>query len=188
MDKNTKTALSVFAIVFAMVGLSFASVPLYDLLCRVTGFGGTTQIAESAPTPDQILDRDMTVYFNADTDRNLDWQFRAEKSKIELKVGEQKLINFIAKNTSDKPIAGTAVYNVTPLKGGQFFFKTQCFCFESQILQPGEEMNMPVVFYIDPKIDEDRGMDDVGTMTLSYNFFKSESEELDEALEEFYNR
>ncbi|MEM7618095.1 MAG: cytochrome c oxidase assembly protein [Pseudomonadota bacterium] len=187
MDKNTKTLLAVLTLVAGMIGLAFASVPLYDIFCRVTGFGGTTQISQSAPAVDEILDREIAVYFNADTNQNLDWNFKAEKTKIRTRIGEQKLINFVAENTDSEAVAGTAVYNVTPAKAGKYFHKTQCFCFDHQLLQPDEEMNMPVVFYIDPSIAEDENMDDVKAITLSYSFFKADSKALEEALEEFYN-
>lgn len=187
MDKNTKTLLSVFCIVFAMVGLAFASVPLYDLFCRVTGFGGTTQISEAVPGEDEILDRQITIKFNADTNRNLNWAFRPDQREMTVNVGQQGLISFNAKNRHFTPVAGTAVYNVTPLKAGKYFQKTQCFCFDRQVLTPGESMDMPVVFYVDPSIAEDRNMDDVKTITLSYSFFKADSKALDDALEEFYN-
>jgi len=187
MDKNTKTLLLVLSFVGFMVGVAFASVPLYDLFCRVTGFGGTTQVSIAAPAEDKILDREITVIFNGDTNRNLNWSFKPETRKITLKIGAQGLINFKGKNIASQPSVGTAVYNVTPLKVGKYFQKTQCFCFDEQILQPGEEMNFPVVFYIDPAIAEDRNMDDVKTISLSYSFFKSNSKALDSALEAFYN-
>lgn len=187
MDKNTKTLLSVFAVVFFMVGLAFASVPLYDLFCRVTGFGGTTQVSTNIPDESEILDRQITVRFNADTNRKLNWSFKPEMRKTTLNVGQQGLINFIAKNKDRQPGVGTAVYNVSPPKAGQYFHKTQCFCFDAQMLVPGQEMNMPVVFYVDPAIADDRNMDDVKTITLSYSFFESDSKELDQALEAFYN-
>jgi len=183
-DKNTKTLLTVFGVVFLMVGLAFASVPLYDLFCRVTGFGGTTQL--STELPDKILDRKMTVNFTTAVNRKLPWDFEAEQSSITLNIGQDALINFVAENNGSEPVAGTAVYNVTPLKAGKYFHKTQCFCFDYQILKPNQKMNFPVVFYIDPSIADDPNMEDVTTITLSYNFFKSESSELDEAMEEFY--
>lgn len=187
MDKNTKTLLAVLTIVAGMIGLAFASVPLYDVFCRVTGFGGTPQISANAPAADEILDREITVYFNTDTNANLNWDFKAEQQKITLKVGEQKLINFTAQNNDKDPVAGTAVYNVTPAKAGIYFHKTQCFCFDNQLLTPDQKMNMPVVFYIDPSIAEDENMDDIKTITLSYSFFKADSKALEDALEEFYN-
>ena len=182
--KNQRTGLIVLGIVFGMVGLAFASVPLYDLFCRVTGFGGTTQVATSVP--DVILERKVTVRFNSDVNRALPWSFRPEARDMELNIGQEGLIAYIAENTSDIPVAGTAVYNVTPPKVGKYFHKTQCFCFEEQVLQPGQAMNMPVLFFVDPSIADDPYMDDVETITLSYTFFRTETEELDKALEEYY--
>ena len=187
MDKNTKTLILVFGIVALMIGVAFASVPLYDLFCKVTGLGGTTQVSLSAPAQDEILEREVTIRFTGDTNRNLNWSFSPEKNKVTLPIGQQGLINFKAKNPSTTATVGTAVYNVTPLKAGKYFKKIQCFCFDEQILTPGQEMNMPVVFYIDPEIATDRNMDDVKTITLSYSFFKADSKALDSALEAFYN-
>ncbi len=184
-DKNTRTLLIVFGAVFFMVGLAFASVPLYDLFCRVTGFGGTTQL--SSTLPDTILDRKITVKFNTDVNKKLPWDFESETSEITLNVGQDALVNFVATNNGDTPVAGTAVYNVTPLKAGKYFHKTQCFCFDYQILNPNQKMNMPVVFYVDPSMNDDPNMEDVTTITLSYSFFKSDSSELDQAMETFYN-
>ncbi|NQZ13535.1 MAG: cytochrome c oxidase assembly protein [Alphaproteobacteria bacterium] len=185
MDKNTRVLLLVFGIVFAMGALAFASVPLYNLFCRVTGFGGTTQISDTVP--DQVFDREITVRFNTDTSKQLPWSFKPETNKMIVNVGQQKLINFIAQNKSSKPVTGTAVYNVTPLKAGKYFQKTQCFCFDEQTLVPKQKMNMPVAFYIDPSIMDDESMSDVSSITLSYSFFKAETKELDAALEAFYN-
>lgn len=187
MNKNTKTLLSILGIVVFMIGLAFASVPLYDAFCRITGFGGTTQVSQTAPSNDEILDREVTIHFNGDTNRGINWQFEPEIRKIKLNIGQQGLITFKAKNLGNAPSTGTAVYNVTPAKAGKYFQKTQCFCFDSQTLQPKQAMDMPVVFYIDPSIIKDRNMDDVKTITLSYSFFKSDSKELDSAMEEFYN-
>lgn len=184
--KNRKTGLMVLAVVFVMVGLAFASVPLYDLFCRVTGFGGTTQTAQAAPSQSEILDRIITVQFNSDVNRNLPWVFAPEEQSMDINIGQEGLINYFAKNKSKKPVAGTAVYNVTPPKVGKYFHKTQCFCFNEQVLQPGERMNMPVLFFVDPAIADDPYMDDVKNITLSYTFFKTESAELEKALEEYY--
>ena len=184
-DKNTRTLAIVFLIVFMMVGLAFASVPLYNLFCRVTGFNGTTQLSQELP--DEVLNRKMTVQFITDVNSRLPWSFKSETSSLTLNIGQDALINFVAQNTGNKPVTGTAVYNVTPLKAGKYFHKTQCFCFDNQTLQPNEKMNMPVVFYIDPSIADDSNMEDVTTITLSYNFFKADTQELDEAMEKFYN-
>ncbi|HPF77917.1 MAG TPA: cytochrome c oxidase assembly protein [Alphaproteobacteria bacterium] len=187
MDKNTKTLVSVLGVVAVMIGLAFASVPLYNVFCRVTGYGGTTQVSELAPSEDQILDRDITIHFNSDTNRNIKWDFKPDKRQITIKVGQQGFMSFRTKNNDNKAVTGTAVYNVTPSKAGEYFHKTQCFCFDRQTLKPGEEVEMPVVFYVDPSIAEDRNMDDVSTITLSYSFFKADSKELDSAIEAFYN-
>ena len=187
MDKNRKTLLFVLGIVAMMIGVAFASVPLYNLFCKVTGFGGTTQISAAAPAKDKILDREITIHFNGSTNRNLNWQFEPEIRKINLRIGEQGLINFKGKNITARPSTGTAVYNVTPLKAGKYFHKTQCFCFDAQKLEPGQEMNFPVVFYVDPSIAQDRNMDDLKTISLSYSFFKSDSQELENAMEEYYD-
>lgn len=180
-EKNTRTLLIVFGVVFFMVGMAFASVPLYNLFCRVTGFGGTTQVSNHLP--DRILDRTVTVQFNTDVNRGLPWTFESEINKLTLKIGQDALVNFVAHNTSSQPVAGTAIYNVTPLKVGKYFQKTQCFCFDYQLLKPNERMNMPVVFYIDPAMDDDPDMEDVTTITLSYSYFQANSAELDKAIE-----
>lgn len=185
MDKNTKTLATVFGVVILMVGLAFASVPLYDMFCRVTGFGGTTMISDSLP--DKVLERTVTVKFDANTTRNMNWSFKPEKHQQTVQLGQQGIISFLAKNNGSRATAGTALYNVTPNKAGKYFQKMQCFCFDEQTLKPGEEMPMPVVFYIDPSMADDPNMEDVKTITLSYTFFPAESQELDNALEAFYN-
>jgi cytochrome c oxidase assembly protein subunit 11 len=185
MNKNTRVLALVFGGVFIMGALAFASVPLYDMFCRATGFAGTTQISDSVPS--EIFDRKITVRFNTNTASDLPWSFEPETRRIDVNVGQQGLINFIAKNRSNRPKTGTAIYNVTPLKAGKYFQKTQCFCFDEQTLTPNQRMNMPVAFYIDPSIMDDENMEDVSSITLSYTFFESETKELDAALEAFYN-
>lgn len=185
MDKNKRMLLMVFGTVFLMVGLSFASVPLYRLFCQMTGYGGTTQRAESLPGI--VLDRKVTVHFDANTSTDMPWIFKPEQASTTVQLGQQGLASFLAKNELSKPTEGTALFNVTPDKVGKYFHKIQCFCFSGQMLKPGEEMHMPVVFYIDPKMAEDKEMDDVTSVTLSYTFYPSESEELDKAMEAFYN-
>ena len=184
--KNARTGLTVLAAVLSMAGLAYASVPLYDLFCRVTGFAGTTQISEALP--DKILERKITVQFNADTDRRLPWNFKPEQRAIEVQLGQKGITAYSASNTAKAASTGTAIYNVTPLKAGKYFHKIQCFCFDEQTLQPGEEVSMPVLFYVDPKMDTDPNMEDVKTITLSYTFFKAESKELEQGLEAFYNQ
>ena len=181
--RNGIVAGTVLAVVFAMVGLSFAAVPLYALFCQVTGFGGTTQRAERAA--DRVLDRSVTVRLNADTAPNLPWRFAPEAREVTLKLGEQSLVSYRAENRAGHPVTGTAVFNVTPEKAGRYFNKIECFCFAEQTLEPGQAVDMPVSFFIDPAMADDRGMDDVGTITLSYSFFRARSKELDRAVQRF---
>lgn len=183
--KNLKVLVTVLAAVFIMVGVSFASVPLYNLFCRVTGFGGTTQVAQDLP--DHVLDRTVTVKLNSDTASNLPWQFEPDMREIDLQIGQKGFVSFHAENKTDVPITGTALYNVVPTKAGKYFHKVQCFCFGEQLLEPKQRVAMPVMFYVSPDIADDPNMDDVKTITLSYTFFKAESEALDQALEAFYN-
>lgn len=181
--KNKRVAIAIACVVISMIALAYASVPLYNLFCRVTGFGGTPIV--SSETPHQVLDRIVTVNFNTDVNPRLPWSFGAETRRVKINVGQDMLINFKARNTSDEAIAGTALYNVTPNKVGKYFHKIQCFCFDKQILHPGQSMNMPVLFYIDPALNDDPYMDDVKSITLSYTFFKTESEELEQAVENY---
>ena len=183
--KNLKVLVTVLTAVFIMVGVSFASVPLYNLFCRVTGFGGTTQVAQDLP--DHVLDRTVTVKLNSDTASNLPWQFEPDMREIDLQIGQKGFVSFHAENKTDVPITGTALYNVVPTKAGKYFHKVQCFCFGEQLLEPKQRVAMPVMFYVSPDIADDPNMDDVKTITLSYTFFKAESEALDQALEAFYN-
>ena len=167
------TALVLIAVVAGMAGASFAAVPLYRLFCQVTGFAGTTQTAVAAPA--EALDRVMTVRFNADVGKRLPWRFRPDQGPVELRVGEQGLAFFTAANTSNETVTGHAVFNVTPLKAGRYFTKIQCFCFDEQVLGPGETARMPVTFFVDPEIAEDPNLDDVSTITLSYTFFRTDT-------------
>lgn len=183
--KNARTGLAVFAVFLCMVGLSFASVPLYNLFCRMTGFDGTTRTAETLPG--KILDRTVTVKFNASTGRNMMWDFRPELREIDVRLGEKGLAAFHAKNRNNTATAGTAIYNVTPFKAGKYFHKIQCFCFDEQALQPGQDVSMPVMFFVDPAMNDDPDMEDVKVITLSYTFYPVESKELEEALDAFYN-
>jgi len=160
-----------------MTGLAFASVPLYRLFCQVTGYGGTTQVAERAPG--RVFERRITVRFNADVNPKLPWHFQPLERAVTLRVGEPGLAFYRAVNLTDQPVSGTATFNVTPLKAGQYFNKTQCFCFDEQRLEAGEAVEMGVSFFIDPAILEDRNLDDVTTVTLSYTFFRSLEDEAD---------
>ncbi len=166
---NGRLALTLGLVVCGMVGLSFAAVPLYRVFCQVTGYGGTTQVAEAAP--DRVLDRTVTVRFEGFVNGKLPWRFAPEQREVTLKVGEPGLVFFKAENLADRPTAGVATFNVTPLKIGQYFNKVQCFCFNEQTLQPGETVDMGVSFFVDPAIDEDLNAAEVRTITLSYTFF-----------------
>jgi len=183
MTATRRTVISCLAIVAVMTGLSFAAVPLYDLFCKVTGYGGTTQEA-SAPS-ERIGKTSITVAFDASLHRDMPWKFRAVQPKMVLKTGETGLAFYTATNTSDRPVTGTATFNVTPQKAGYYFTKIECFCFTEQTLQPGESVQMPVQFYVDPEIEEDPDTDEVRTITLSYTFFEAagtgRSEEEEEA-------
>ena len=169
--RNQLVLTGLFALVFAMVGLSFAAVPLYDLFCRVTGYGGTTQVADA--TPDRVLEREIRVRFLADTDRDLPWDFEPVQREVILRVGEPGLAFYTAENLSDRPVTGMAAYNVLPAKAGVYFNKIQCFCFDAQTLAPGESVSMPVYFFVDPAMDDDPNLDEIRTVTLSYTFFRS---------------
>jgi len=184
-QKNIRVLKYTIGFVFFMVAMAYASVPLYDMLCRVTGWGGTTRMTKE--NPHKVLDRDITVRFNADVARDMPWSFHPDMKEIKLKVGQDGFVSFVAFNPLSQPVAGTAVYNVTPLKAGKYFYKTQCFCFNEQILTPQLRVHMPVVFFVDPAITEDPEMDDLKTITLSYTFFRKDSEALEKAMEKFYN-
>ena len=167
---NQRTATWVVALVIAMVGMAYAAVPLYDLFCRVTGYGGTTRVAEdfSAVT---VVDRDIKIRFNAATHRDMLWEFKPVDLGTEVKVGERAMAYYEAYNPTNRTITGTATYNVTPHKAGPYFTKIDCFCFTEQTLKPGERMVMPVLYYIDPAIMDDSSLDRTHEITLSYTFF-----------------
>jgi cytochrome c oxidase assembly protein subunit 11 len=181
--KNRKILTITLGFVASMIALSFASVPLYKRLCQVTGWGGTTQTA--ARNTNKVYDREMVIQFNADTDTHLPWVFKPDVRNVKIKVGQNALITYSAENKGKLPIAGTAIHNVTPLKAGQYFNKTQCFCFGEQILQPGQKVHMPVTFFIDPKIMDDRELRDLKTITLSYTFYRHDSPELEKAVKKY---
>jgi len=166
------TVVLATSLIAGSLALTAAAVPLYRLFCQVTGYGGTTQVAEALPaTP---LDQTIKVRFNADVDPALPWSFRPAQREVEVRLGEQNLAYFHARNRSDRAIVGQAVYNVTPFKAGSYFDKIACFCFDEQVLQPGEEVDMPVSFFVDPAIATDPNTRDVTTITLSYTFFMVE--------------
>ena len=183
--RNGVVLVALFAVVFAMVGLSYAAVPLYSLFCRVTGFGGTTQVADRVA--DEVLDRTVRVRFTADVDRGLPWAFAPETREIELRIGEPGLVYYEAENLGATASAGAAVYNVVPAKAGVYFYKVQCFCFDDQTLAPGQRARLAVYFFVDPAMADDPGLDEVRTITLSYTFFRSQSYVPDDAIEGYDN-
>lgn len=166
---RTVTGVALAGLVAGMVGLSYASVPLYRIFCQVTGFGGTTQIAAQAPG--EVLERTVTVRFNADVAPGLAWTFEPVQRDMTVRIGENALAFYRARNLTDRPLVGMATFNVTPDKTGQYFNKIACFCFDQQRLEPGQTVDMPVSFFVDPSLARDRGMNDVSHITLSYTFF-----------------
>ncbi len=173
--RNRRLAVTLACVVAGMVGLSFAAVPLYQLFCQVTGFGGTTQVAEAAPGA--AGERVFKVRFNADVNRDLPWRFRPRVREMTLKVGEPGLAFYDATNLSARRVVGTSTFNVTPLKAGQYFSKVECFCFTEQPLEPGESAELGVSFFVDPAILDDPNLDEVAAITLSYTFFRQPGEE-----------
>lgn len=165
-----KTAAQLVGVVVVMGALSWASVPFYDWFCRVTGFGGVTGVATAGS--DEILDQTITVRFDASKERDMPWEFTPVVREMEVRIGETGLAFYEAYNPTDRPVAGQASYNVTPYTAGGFFEKIACFCFEEQVLQPGERVQMPVTFFVDPEIVEDRDGKYVHTITLSYTFYE----------------
>ena len=171
-NKNRTVALPLICLVAAMVGLAFASVPLYRLFCQATGYGGIPQRADRGP--DQVLDRTIRIRFDANVDSGLPWSFEPVQQVMDVKIGEQALAFFKATNNGSTPITGTAIFNVAPELGGRYFTKIQCFCFKQQTLNPGTTAEMPVIFFVDPKILEDEDTKNISEITLSYTFYHSD--------------
>ena len=163
--------VAAYCLVFAgtMAGAAYASVPLYELFCRVTGYGGTTQRVESAAV--KPIDRTVTVRFDANVRSGLPWSFTPVQRSVTLRVGEVAEVAYVVENLSDEETVGTSTFNVTPMSTGSYFNKITCFCFTEQRLKPGERLEMPVVFYVDPAIADDPELDSVKEITLSYSFF-----------------
>ena len=172
-NRNLRTSLALAALVMGMVALAFASVPLYRIFCEVTGFGGTPQRVEANAAPTAVSEREVTIRFNADVNSGMPWSFQPVQRALKVKVGEQALAFYRATNHADRPVTGTATFNVTPDKAGAYFAKIECFCFAEHTLEPGQSVDMPVTFYVDPAMLQDRGVDDVDTITLSYTFFRA---------------
>lgn len=165
-----RTVVKLVSVVVFMGGLAWASVPLYDWFCRVTGFGGTP--STSTVASDEILDRTVSVRFDASIERDMPWEFRPVEREMEIRIGETGLAFYEAYNPTDRPVAGSAAFNVFPYEAGGYFTKIACFCFEEQVLQPGERVLMPVTFYVDPEIVEDRDAKYTHSITLSYTFYQ----------------
>jgi len=172
--RNRKVASIAAAAALAMLGLGFASVPLYRLFCQATGFGGTTMRATAAQAAAvRATGRPITIRFDGNVTKGMPWQFRPEQVTQDGHIGERKMAFFIAKNTSNRPIVGRAIFNVTPEQTGAYFHKIQCFCFNEQRLEPGEEVRMPVIYYVDPEMLNDPNARDVPEITLSYTFMEA---------------
>ena len=167
---NNRIVIMLVTVVFLMLGLAYASVPLYDLFCRVTGFGGTPSV--SLEKSEYSINQNINIRLDANV-TNLNWDFSPEKNVYKIKIGENKVINYLAQNLSNETQVGTALFNVTPEQAGQYFTKIECFCFHDLMLEPGEEIKLPVSFYIDPEIIDDQFLKNLSEVTLSYTFFKN---------------
>ncbi|MGB3165768.1 MAG: cytochrome c oxidase assembly protein [Alteraurantiacibacter sp.] len=184
-NRNRKTMLIMFGVALAMLGLGYAAVPLYDLFCRVTGFGGTTQVATEAEASAaermaaMAGGKTYSIRFDANIARGMPWEFRPVQVTDAVSIGGRDMAFYTARNTSDRPITGTATFNVEPEQAGRYFHKIQCFCFTEQTLQPGEEVRMPVLYYVDPAALDDPNMEGVEQITLSYTFHEAIRDEND---------
>ncbi len=172
-SRNRRTVLACSAAVLAMTGLSFAAVPLYNLFCKVTGFAGTPMVGTAATG--KTSDRIVSVMFDANVAPALSWRFEAERTEIKAQVGVTQTVFYKITNTSSRPMTGIATYNVQPNQSGAYFVKIQCFCFTETTLQPGETLEAPVVFYIDPEIELNRELASLKSITLSYTYFPSKN-------------
>jgi len=174
--RNIRVGMLALLGALAMLGLGYAAVPLYDLFCRVTGFGGTTQVASEADAnraaSSGVL-REISIRFDGSTARGVPWTFRPTQPTDTVRIGQRDIATYVARNDSSEPITGTATFNVEPAQAGLYFHKIQCFCFTEQTLMPGEQVNMPVLYYVDPAILEDEFMADVEQITLSYTFHRA---------------
>lgn len=169
--RNRRTGLIALALAGGMLGLGFASVPLYRLFCQVTGFDGTTQrVSEAEAAGVQAVSKTISVRFDANVERGMPWKFKPLQTTDQVTIGARDMAIYWAKNESDKPITGTATFNVEPAYVGKYFSKVQCFCFTEQTLEPGQEVRMPVLYFVDPAILDDKDAQDVEQITLSYTF------------------
>ena len=173
--RHVRTLVPLVGVVAGMAAMAWAAVPLYDLFCRVTGFGGTPLVAEAGA--DRVLDRTVNVRFDASTAAGMPWEFRPEKTARTVRIGETALAFYEAANPTDRPVTGTATFNVTPHLAGVYFRKIACFCFSEQRLDAGESVDMPVSFFVDPDIEKDPNLRGLKTITLSYTFFRQKGDE-----------
>ncbi len=176
---NLRVAFTAAGVTFAMLGLSYAAVPFYKAFCQATGFGGTTQRADAAPA--QSTDQFISIRFDANTSGALPWNFQPRQTEMKIKIGEQALAFFDAKNVGDKALTGSAVFNVTPPSAGAYFNKIQCFCFTKQTLTPGEAKEFPVSYFVDPAILDDPDAKGIHEITLSYTFYPADADKTAEA-------
>ncbi len=180
LDGNSRVAAMLVGVVVTMGAAAWAAVPFYSWFCRVTGYGGTTNVASESAS--EILEEMVTVRFDANTAPDMPWEFRPIQREMKLRIGETGMAFYEAYNPTDKPVAGTASYNVAPDLAGYYFNKIQCFCFTEQVLQPGERIEMPVVFYVDPELVDDRDAGRIRNITLSYTFYQTELPEAQASL------
>lgn len=171
---NLRIAILAGGMAMSMVGVAYAAVPLYQIFCQVTGFGGTTQRADASP--DQVLDQKITVAFDGNVNSSLNWEFKPVQFSQTVRIGEPALAFYKASNSSRDSLTGTATFNVTPVGAGAYFSKIECFCFTEQTLKPGETVDMPVSYFVDPDIVNDPDMKSVTTITLSYTFYAVDEE------------
>ncbi len=172
--RNRRTMVAMAMVGLSMLGLGFASVPLYRIFCEQTGFGGTTQRAQAGVTVREATGHQLSIRFDSNVQPGMPWQFHPEHPTQTVTVGAKSMAIFVAKNMSDRPVTGSASFNVTPTQAGAYFTKIQCFCFTQQTLQPGQEVRMPVLYYVDPKILDDPDNRDTQEITLSYTFYPVE--------------
>lgn len=173
-EKNRNTAIKAAIFVLVMIGVAFASVPLYRIFCQVTGFGGTPMRADSAPG---AVAGEIGVRFDANINPALPWRFEPVQETVRIHPGARTTVLYRSENLVARPTTGRAIFNVSPAKAGQYFSKIECFCFTEQTLRPGEKVDMPVVFYVDPKIRDDESTRDIDEITLSYTFYPVENPE-----------
>ncbi|MBL4600281.1 MAG: cytochrome c oxidase assembly protein [Rhizobiaceae bacterium] len=172
---NLRVGAICLGLVFGMGGMAYAAVPLYKIFCQVTGFGGTTQRADDMEGI-EILDREITVIFDANMTSGLDWNFKPVQRRVKVKLGELTKISYMAENLTDKTLTGTATFNVTPQAMGAYFNKIECFCFTDTRIEPHGKLDMPVVFFIDPDMDQEAILKSIESITLSYTFFQTQSD------------